>query len=100
MFLEVVLRPHELLGLSDFEPGFVTTLPFTLETERCALRSHAGLATEGEHKRAVWWRSQVVVSGPPIRLWAEVYFLNVQRGKPSAKSRLFARAVGMSPMFA
>jgi hypothetical protein len=32
------------------------------------------------------------VSGPPIRLWAEVYFLNVQRGKPSAKSRLFARA--------
>ena len=50
MFLEVVLRPHELLGLSDFEPGFATTLPFTLETERWALRSHAGLATEGEHK--------------------------------------------------
>ena len=91
MFLEVVLRPHELLGLSDFELGFVTTLPFTLET---------GLATEGEHKRAVWWRCQVVVSGPPIRLWAHVYFLIVQRGKPCAKSSLFARAVGMSPMFA
>ena len=97
MFLEVVLRPHELLGLSDFEPGFVTALPFILETERCALRSHAGLATEGEHKRAVWWRTQVVVSG---RFWADVYFLIVQRGKPCAKSSLFARAVGMSPMFA
>lgn len=33
------------------------------------------------------------------RLWAEVYFLIVQRGKPCAKSSLFARAVGMSPMF-
>jgi len=84
------------LGLSDFEAGFVTTLPFTLETERCALRSHAGLANEGEHKRAVWGRSQVVVSG---RLWAEVYFLIVQRGKPCVKSSLFVRAVGMSPMF-